>query len=311
MPAAAGPFALIDLEHMSRPESVAACLLESEDGPILIDPGPSSTLAKLTAGLAERGHRVEDLSALLLTHIHLDHAGASGTLARECPRLRVYVHQVGAPHLIDPTKLLSSATRLYGDKMAVLWGEVAPVPADRVTVLSGGERLSLGGRAIEVAFTPGHASHHVSYFEPASRVAFVGDTAGIYGPRLPVVLPVTPPPDFDLEDWLASIHRIRQWEPEQIVLTHYGPSLQPASHFEALRSGLLAWAEYARDSLSVTGTDADRIRWFVHELEGWIEGRIPAAQAARFLAGAGPEACWHGLARYWRKRREVGSIARG
>lgn len=297
-----GLYALIDLEHMGREESVAACLLETRAGPIVVDPGPTATLDKLRAGLAAADYAIDDLAGLLLTHIHLDHAGAAGTLARHNPKLRVYVHQLGAPHLVDPTKLLQSATRLYGDKMDSLWGEVAPVPADQVTVLLGGEQLKLGERTFEVAYTPGHASHHVSYFEPDSGVAFVGDTAGLCGPRFPIVLPVTPPPDFDLEAWLASIHLIRQWNPRQIVLTHYGPSMDPARHLEELRSGLLAWAEYARDSLSLNGTDEDRIRWFVHELEGWIEGRVAADQAKRFLAGAGPEACWQGLARYWRRK---------
>lgn len=296
-------YSLIDLEHMGRPESLAACLLETTDGPLVIDPGPTSTLPRLRAGLEAQGYQIADLSALLLTHIHLDHAGGSGTIARENPRVRVYVHEAGAPHLVDPAKLLNSATRLYGARMDELWGEVAPVPAGRVSPLTGGERLSLGGRLLEVAYTPGHAWHHVSYFEPESGVAWVGDTAGVMSPRLPCVLPVTPPPDFDLEAWLASIHRIRQWEPKEILLTHYGPSTEPAHHLEELRSGLLVWAEHARDSLSVTGTDQDRIRWFVQALEGWIEGRVAPERASKFLAGAGPEACWQGLTRYWRNRR--------
>jgi glyoxylase-like metal-dependent hydrolase (beta-lactamase superfamily II) len=293
---------LIDLEHGGRPESVAACLLETADGPVVLDPGPSSTLPRLRAGLAQHGYALGDLSALLLTHIHLDHAAACGTIVQENSRLKVHVHELGAPHLVDPSKLITSATRLYGERMDALWGEVAPVPTDRVRVLTGGETLRFGDRQLEVAYTPGHAWHHVSYFDPAGGTAFVGDAAGIMSPRLPCVLPVTPPPDFDLEAWLGSIHLIRQWKPMQIVLTHYGPSEHPEEHFEALRSGLLIWAEYARDSLSVTGTDETRIVWFIRELEGWLQGRVPAARAKTFLAGAGPEACWHGLARYWRKR---------
>jgi glyoxylase-like metal-dependent hydrolase (beta-lactamase superfamily II) len=296
-------YALIDLLHMGRPQSVAACLIETAEGPIVLDPGPSATMPRLRAGLAERGYEVGDLSALLLTHIHLDHAGASGTIARENPRVRVHVHEIGAPHLADPSKLLSSATRLYGDKMQELWGEVAPVPAHQLVVLKGGEQLSLGGRGFEVAYTPGHAWHHVSYFDRESGTAFVGDTAGLMSPRLPCVLPVTPPPDFDLEAWLDSMHRIRQWRPGEIVLTHYGPSTDPERHLEELRSGLLAWAEYARDSLLLTGTDEGRIRWFIAELTGWIVGRVAPERATKFLAGAGPEACWHGLARYWRKKQ--------
>ena len=303
MASPAAPYALIDLEHMGRRESVAACLLSTGAGVVVVDPGPTVSLEKLRSGLAREGHDLAELSAVLLTHIHLDHAGATGTLAREIPALRVYVHEAGAPHLVDPGKLLSSATRLYGERMATLWGEVAPVPADRVTPLRGGERLTLGGRRLEVAYTPGHAWHHVSYFEPESGIAFVGDTAGIFGPRLPVVLPVTPPPDFDLEAWLASIDRILAWSPREIVLTHYGPARQPEAHLQALRDGLLAWAGYARESLALPGTDAERSRSFVRALEGWIAGRVAPEQASKFLAGAGPEACWHGLARYLRKKQ--------
>jgi glyoxylase-like metal-dependent hydrolase (beta-lactamase superfamily II) len=301
MPANA-PYSLIDLEHLDRPESVAACLLETGDGPVLVDPGPAVTLPKLSAGMAAGGHELADLSALLLTHIHLDHAGATGTLARAIPRLRVYVHDTGAPHLVDPEKLLSSASRLYGDRMQSLWGEVAAVPAHRVTALRGGEQLSLGGRIISVANTPGHAWHHLSYYEAASGVAFVGDTAGIRGPRLPVVLPVTPPPDFDLEAWLGSLELIRAWRPRQLVLTHYGPATNPDAHLEALAAGLRAWAGYAKESLALEGSDPERVRWFVQRLEEWIAEKVAPEQAKHFLEGAGPEACWQGLARYWRKR---------
>ena len=300
-------YSVIDLLHMGRPESVAACVIPTSEGPVVIDPGPASTLGNLSAGLARQGYEIGDLSAILLTHIHLDHAGGSGTLVREHPGIRVYVHAHGAPHVIDPSKLLASARRLYGDRMDALWGEVAPVPPEQIQVLEGGERLALGGRELVVTYTPGHARHHVCYFEPASRVAFVGDTAGLMTPGLPCVLPVTPPPEFDLEAWLDSIHRIRMLEPAEIVLTHYGPSHDPARHFEELRSGLLAWSEYARDSLSVTGSEASRIAWFTSRLEEWIEGRVDPARAGKFLAGAGPDACWHGLTRYWRRGAPAGA----
>lgn len=293
---------ILDLEHLGRRHSVAACLLDTPAGPVIVDPGPAATLDQLGAGLQDHGYALEQLIGLLLTHIHLDHAGASGVLAREIPGLRVYVHEAGAPHVIDPTKLLNSATRLYGDRMGELWGEVAAVPAERVTVLRGGERLRFGERVMEVAYTPGHATHHVSYFDPSNGPAFVGDTAGIYGPDFPVVLPVTPPPDFDLEAWLASIDRILQWKPDQIVLTHFGPGREPERHFAELKAGLVAWAELTRVSLARDGSDADRCRWFTEQLEGWIEGKVSPEHAKRYLAGAGPEACWQGMARYWRKR---------
>ena len=296
-------YRIIDLQHMGRPESVGACVVESRNGPLIIDPGPASTLPALRAGLGELGYEVDDIAALLLTHIHLDHAGGTGTLARENPRLAVYVHELGAPHVADPSKLLKSATRLYGAKMDELWGEVAAVPSERIQVLCGGERLALGGREFQVAYTPGHAAHHVSYFEPAAGVAFVGDTGGLMSPRLPCVLPVTPPPEFDLEAWLDSIHRIRMWGPREIVLTHYGPSTEPEHHLEDLRSAILVWAEYARDSLSQTGTDREQSNWFIRQLEVWIEGRVAPERARKFLEGAGPEACWQGLARYWKNPR--------
>ena len=301
-PSEAGAYTIIDLEHLGRPESVAACVIATSEGPLVVDPGPAVTLPKLREGLTARGFDPAALAGLLLTHIHLDHAGAAGTLAREQPSLQVYVHEAGAPHLIDPTKLLDSARRLYGSRMDELWGEVAPVPAAQVRSLAGKELLRFGERSIAVAYTPGHAWHHVSYFDRETSVAFVGDTAGIYGPRLPVVLPVTPPPDFDLERWLGSIAEILGWRPAQIVLTHFGPAGNPEAHFAELREGLLAWAGYARDSLQHPGSDAERLALFLARLRSWMAGRAPAELAERFLEGAGPEACWQGLARYWRKR---------
>lgn len=293
---------IIDLHHQGRPESVLATLLQSRDGGYVVDPGPASCLGALEAGLTAAGIAVADLAGILLTHIHLDHAGASGTLARMNPRLRVWVHEAGAPHVIDPSKLLTSAARLYGDRMDALWGEVAPVPAGRVIPLAGGERLELGGRVLEVAHTPGHAVHHVSYFERSTGTACVGDTAGIRSERLPVVLPVTPPPEFDLEAWLASLDRIAAWDPARLVVTHFGVWTDVREHLAALREGLTSWAGYARETLDEAGTDADRTRAFVRRLERWIDGKAPADRVAKFLAGPGPAACWQGLARYWRKR---------
>jgi glyoxylase-like metal-dependent hydrolase (beta-lactamase superfamily II) len=293
---------LIDLHHQGRSESVAACVIDTADGPLIVDPGPALTLPHLSTGLGRLGSSLDEISGLLLTHIHLDHAGGAGTLARSLPGLRVYVHEKGAPHLIDPSRLLASATRLYGDRMERLWGEVAAIPAEQVVLLRGGEQLRLGGRTIEVLYTPGHAWHHVSYLEGDGSLAFVGDTAGLRTPGLPWVLPVTPPPDFDLEAWLDSIDRLLARAPSTLVLTHFGPSVDPVTHLEQLREGLLSWSAFARDSLSQPGTEAARLAWFVARLEEWIADKVDAGRAAGFLAGAGPEACWHGLARYWTRR---------
>ena len=298
-----GRYHVIDLKHLGRPESIAACVLRTTEGPLLVDPGPASTLPALRNGLDKLGFREADLAALLLTHIHLDHAGASGTLARANPRLKVYVHVRGANHLVDPTKLINSATRLYGERMDELWGEIAPVPESRVVVLDGGEILRFGNRRIEVAYTPGHAWHHVSYFDAEAGTAFVGDTGGLAGPRLPVVLPVTPPPDFDREEWLGSIDRILAWNPAELVLTHFGGSGDPKQHLTALGQGLVEWCDFVEATLALDGTDGDRIRMFGEMLRGWIRGKAPDQLAEQYLAGAGPEACWQGMARYFRTQQ--------
>lgn len=295
---------MIDLHHTGRPETVGACLLETPAGPVLVDPGPASTLDRLRAGLSDRGYKVSDLSALLLTHIHLDHAGGSGTLAQENPGLKVYVHELGAGHMADPSRLIRSATRLYGDQMETLWGTIEPVPTEQIHELIGGEMLDLGGREFHVAYTPGHAAHHVSYFEPDSGVAFVGDTAGLRSPPLPYVLPVTPPPEFDLQEWLDSIRRLLAWEPRAIVLTHYGPSHDARGHLRALKDGLIDWAGYGRESLLIEGTEADQLQWFVSEVTRWLRNRVPPHAAEAYLDGAGAEACWRGLMRYWKKAEE-------
>ncbi|NOT09529.1 MAG: MBL fold metallo-hydrolase [Gemmatimonadales bacterium] len=306
MESSAGTYTIVDLEHMGRPESIAACILESSDGFLVVDPGPASTLPALERALAALGAGVADLRAVLLTHIHLDHAAASGTLARENPGITVYVHERGAGHMADPAKLLQSATRLYGHRMHELWGTMEPVPADQLRALAGGERLTFGERRLTVAYTPGHAWHHLTWFDEASGTAFVGDTAGLRTPGLPVVLPVTPPPDFDLEAWLASIDRILLLKPTQLVLTHFGPSPDPAGHLASLREGLLDWTDLARLALAEEGDDGAKLARFVDGLVEWTRSRVPAEQAERYLDGAGPESCWRGLKRYWERPAKSG-----
>ena len=169
----------LDLSFQGYPRIIATVVLHGPAGVAIVDPGPSSTLPVLRRELETAGLSLADVDAILLTHIHLDHAGATGTLVRENPRLRVFVHASGAPHLASPEKLIASATRLYGDAMEQLWGEIRPVPRESMTALEGGEEIAAGGRQLSVAHTPGHASHHVSYFNPDTGIAFVGDTAGV------------------------------------------------------------------------------------------------------------------------------------
>ena len=173
-------FAYVDVNFLGLPKAIGTAVIETSGGVVLVDPGPSSCLASLESGLAARNIRIEDVTDVFLTHIHLDHAGATGTILRRHPRLRVFVHSRGASHLEDPTKLIASASRFFGaEQMERYWGEIAPVPRDRMVVLDGGERIEGAGRPFDVIYTPGHASHHVTYLDASSGVAFVGDTGGM------------------------------------------------------------------------------------------------------------------------------------
>jgi glyoxylase-like metal-dependent hydrolase (beta-lactamase superfamily II) len=291
----------IDLEFLGRPHAIATAVVQGGSGVALVDPGPTSCLPALELGLNQHGIRWADVDTLLLTHIHLDHAGSVGTLVRAHPRLKVFVHERGAPHVADPAKLLASATRLYGDRMDRLWGEVAAVPIGNLTVLAGGERIDAGGRTFDVAYTPGHASHHVSYFDAASGVAFVGDTAGVCIDR-GYVLPPTPPPDIDLESWAESIARIEAWNADTLFLTHFGPAPSVRPHLQELQEHLRLIAAMVRATLDEPGTDEERSARFAETLRHELRRHMTDAQILSYPVAAPFEQLWFGLARYWRKR---------
>ncbi len=291
----------IDLHFMGSRHVIATALLNGPDGLTLIDPGPTSCLPALEAGLRGRGLSLRDVRTLLLTHIHLDHAGAAGTIAERVPGVRVYVHELGAPHMIDPAKLLASATRLYGDRMEALWGAFQPVPASQVTALAGGERFELGGTSIEVAYTPGHAKHHVSYLNERSGLAYVGDTAGIrmVGDYL---LAPTPAPDIDIEAWHASLNTIEAWHPVSLFLTHFGCVTPARAHIARFRTTLNKQAEMVRQALHSGRSEEENMRGFVDQLRADAR-KVLSEQEARATELAAPfDQLWHGLARYWRKK---------
>jgi glyoxylase-like metal-dependent hydrolase (beta-lactamase superfamily II) len=292
----------VDLLFQERTRVIASAVLQGADGGTIIDPGPSTTLPVLRRELARAGIGIADLTAILLTHIHLDHAGATGSLVRENPRLQVYVHEKGAPHMADPTKLLASATRLYGDAMDRLWGEVAPVPASAIVALSGGERIDASGRRFDVAWTPGHASHHVSYFSADSGIAFVGDTAGIRPAPVTYVLPPTPPPDVDLEVWHDSLARIERWGADTLFLTHFGPSSPVAPHLGEVADHLARVRSLAEQSLTRDDNDEGKEQWFAGELRRILRQHMPEADAQAYEAAGRFDLNWRGLARYLRKR---------
>ncbi len=292
----------LDLDFLGRPGVIATAALPCDGGVVLVDPGPTSCLPALTRALGTHGYGLSDVRALLITHIHLDHAGAAGSLAQAHPGLPVYVHELGARHLAQPEKLLASATRLYGADMDRLWGAFLAVPKAALHPLAGGEALEIAGRRLEVAYTPGHASHHVAYLDHADRVAYVGDTAGIAIDGY--VLAATPPPDIDIERWQASLDVLAGWAPTSLFLTHFGLIGDPSAHLAAYRDVLRRSAERARDAIKAGGDEAALIAAWVQWLREDAR-RAGSEEAAAAAEAAAPfDQIWQGLARYWRKRVE-------
>jgi glyoxylase-like metal-dependent hydrolase (beta-lactamase superfamily II) len=272
----------IDLHFRGYRRAIGVYLVETSDGPTLFDCGPTTTLVQLREGLRERGLGLTDIRHLFLSHIHLDHAGAAGTLAREHPDLTVWVSPIGAPHLADPSRLEASARRLYGESFDPLWGELAPVPEASIRIADGNV---LGWEAFP---TPGHASHHVCYLRDGTLLA--GDACGVRIQPSAYVVPVAPPPDIDVEAWHTSIAEIGRRAPDRLALIHFGVATDVAGHLERLEAELDRWA-----SLVGSGLDVES---FAAEVR-------PAAgpDAALYDAIAPYDQSWQGLSRYWSKSR--------
>ena len=271
---------VIDVEHLGRPHVIGCWEVDG----VLIDPGPESSLGTLLEKLGDQ--RPE---AVLLTHIHLDHAAATGAMVARWPDLPVYVHERGAPHIIDPSRLLASAERLYGDRLEYLWGKSSAVPEANVTALAGGETV----RGMRVAYTPGHASHHVSYLHEDSGTAFVGDVAACRLPGTDLVIPPTPPPDIDVELWEESIGTVEAWAPERLALTHFGPIEDPAAHLAEARRRLREEAELARGADEAT---------YEADLQHRIAEQLDPETRDEMLQAVPTAYQWAGLDRYWRKK---------
>jgi glyoxylase-like metal-dependent hydrolase (beta-lactamase superfamily II) len=230
----------LDLRHLGHERVIGCYLLDLPAEPALFDCGPASCVPQLKEGLRERGLELTDLRHLLLSHIHLDHAGAAGVLVREHPELQVHVSEIGAPHLIDPERLERSARRLYLDQFERLWGELAPVPEQNVHIV-GSEVLGL-----ECFPTRGHASHHVCYLD-ADGTLYAGDATGVRIQPSSFVLPPTPPPEFDLEQWITTLDEIERRHPKRLALIHFGVAEDVESHLAELRERLTAWTTLVRD----------------------------------------------------------------
>jgi glyoxylase-like metal-dependent hydrolase (beta-lactamase superfamily II) len=276
---------LIDLRHLGNERVIGTWRVDDA----LVDPGPTSTMDTLLAALDGWEPRV-----LALTHIHLDHAGATGALVRRWPDVKVLVHERGARHLADPSKLVESAGRLYGDEMDRLWGEIVPVPEDRLTVLEGGEETA----GFRVAATPGHAAHHVCYLHEASGRAFVGDVGGVRigAEDAPIIVP-TPPPDIDIEAWQASLDLVESWHADSLAMTHFGAVEDVPVHLTAVREELLFASELARSQ------DRDG---FIAAVRERLAERTDEATVAAYIQAAPPDQLYAGLDRYWSKREAAG-----
>jgi glyoxylase-like metal-dependent hydrolase (beta-lactamase superfamily II) len=273
----------LDLLHLGRERVIGCYLVETSDGTALFDCGPATCVPELKKRLAERGLELRELRHLLLSHIHLDHAGAAGTLVREHPDLQVHVSEIGAPHLVDPERLERSARRLYGDEFDVLWGELVPVPEANVRHV-GPHVLGL-----DCFPTPGHASHHVCYLDDDGTL-YAGDATGVRIQPSRLVLPPTPPPEFDLEAWKQTLDEIERRQPQRLALIHFGVADDPAPHVADLRKRLDRWTGWVGDGASEDAFVAAAAEDLGPDREAY-EQAMPFWQS------------YAGLERYWEKRR--------
>ncbi len=269
----------IDLMHLGRERVICAYEVDG----LVVDPGPTSCLDTLLEGLEDEPR------ALLLTHVHLDHAGAAGTLARRYPSLQVYVHERGAPHVADPSRLWESAKRLYGDDMERLWGEAVPVDRERIHVLEGEETVE---DRMHVTYTPGHASHHVTYFDTAVGDAYVGDVGGVRLPPHAYTVPPTPPPDVDVDQWLNSVDRIEGLRPGALCLTHFGRFTDVSDQLERVRETLAVRSRRAREMSA---------EQFAEWSEAETRSAVDFDTAEAVIQAAPPDQLGMGLRRYWDK----------
>ena len=297
----AGGVFVIDSRHMGNEGTVAVFLVPGEGRKFsLVETGPASTLESVKAGIEEAGFDVQDLESILLTHIHLDHAGAAGALAAESGAT-VYVHEIGAPHLADPSRLMASATRIYGDKMDTLWGPMTPIPEAQIKPLQGGETLKLGGHEVEVVYTPGHASHHVAYLLNEDAL-FTGDAAAIHLRGSSIVRPALPPPEIDLETWRETAQTMLAAHPKRLLLTHFGEVADPDTHLRRVPERNGAWAEVILEGMRAGENDETLMKRIAEygNAELKADGAQPEVMA-RHQVTSNYAMTVMGVTRYWRK----------
>ncbi|MDW8064303.1 MAG: MBL fold metallo-hydrolase [Anaerolineae bacterium] len=294
----------IDLRFQDRPQVIAAYLLYDGREAALVETGPTSTAERLLEGLQTVGVPPEAVRHLIVTHIHLDHAGASGTLIQRFPWAKVYVHPAGAPHLADPSRLIASAARIYGDRIESLWGKVIPVPVDHLVIVFDGERLRVAGHTLIAFDTPGHARHHHAFLDETTGLLFTGDIAGVRMPGIRYVRPPTPPPELDLEAWSASIARLRALNATGLCLTHFDVYRQDIEwHWEDLERRLWDWGHQIREMMEEDLEETEIVRRLRARADA--ELREAGAEPEFYDVAASYENTVAGYLRYWRKRAET------
>ena len=291
----------LDTHHMGRTHVVASYVLLGDE-PAIVDPGPASTLPRIEAALAQHDMRLTDLKHVILTHIHLDHAGATGLILEQNPTVQVHVHAKGAAHLVDPSRLVNSAAQLWGDQLEILWGRTVPVPQKAITTLTGGERLNLGKRRLRAYDAPGHAKHHLVWYDEVSGAAFVGDNVGVRLPLQRFTRPATPPPDVDLEAWMSTLDMILALAPRWLMLTHFGAYNDVQYHVTDFRERLQRWAILVREGLTNgLSEEAQREALDTHAMAE-LAHLDEEERATVLQQSGGVDLSWRGLVRYWQKQ---------
>ncbi len=289
----------IDLHFQQHSNAIAAFVIKTQVGPVLIETGPHSTLPALEDGLRKLGYQLSDIQHVLVTHIHLDHAGAAWVFAKQ--GATVYVHPLGLPHLHNPEKLLASAKRIYEDKMDSLWGDLRPIPLKQLRGLSDGERINIGGTIFKAYHTPGHAVHHIVY--AVNNIAFTGDVAGVKIGKDGPVVPPCPPPAINIEDWENSLLLLRQKSYDALFLTHFGEVKKPRHHLLELEGRLHNWANWIRPYWEQQMPMEEVLPLFNAYVEKSYDLlNMSDADRLRYALANPPEMSVWGLYRYWTKK---------
>src|SRR2546421_3916233 len=286
-------------------EIIGSCLLTGGNELAIVDPGPGSVVDSLLDAIREAGFAPQDVTHILATHVHLDHAGAAGTLVKLMPKAQVYVHGLGAPHLLDTTKVVASASRIFGERMKVVWGGIEATPIDSLKIIEGGGKLIVAGRRPEVHYTPGHAIHHVIFFDAHSGEAFVGDVAGVRLPGVDYVRPPTPPPDLDLEAWSESMNLVKGLRPDVLYIGHYGAVRDITQHFSRLREQLQSWGDFVLSEMRKGKDEAEIIALLIERTQPELQRVAKDPHAIqRYEIGSNYAMTVQGYMRYWKLKSQ-------